>query len=168
MIMQSAFFKLANVIPIDEAIKHLKDSIVKQYGRKGEEIVNMNHKAVDMGIEALVKVDIPESWKDAKDEEVEETTDVPEFIKDVVIPMNRQEGDKLPVSTFVGRETEYFLSTAAYEKRGIAVEVPEWIMENCIQCNQCSYVCPHAVIRPFLLDEEEKKMLQKPLKLRRH
>lgn len=158
MIMQSAFFKLANVIPIDEAIKHLKDSIVKQYGRKGEEIVNMNHKAVDMGIKALVKVDIPESWKDAKDGEVEETTDVPEFIKDVVIPMNRQEGDKLPVSTFVGREDGVFPhGTAAYEKRGIAVEVPEWIMENCIQCNQCSYVCPHAVIRPFLLDEEEKK-----------
>ncbi|GMG96794.1 pyruvate:ferredoxin (flavodoxin) oxidoreductase [Tepidimicrobium xylanilyticum] len=157
MIMQSAFFKLAEVLPIDEAVQRLKDSIEKTYGRKGEEIVNMNFEAVDRGIDALVKVEVPESWKDAVDE-VKEEKEVPEFIKNVVTPMNRQEGDKLPVSTFVGREDGVFPhGTAAYEKRGIAVEVPEWIIDNCIQCNQCSYVCPHAAIRPFLLNEEEKK-----------
>ena len=159
MIMQSAFFKLSEVLPIDEAIKHLKDSIVKQYGRKGEEIVAMNHKAVDQGIGALVKIEVPATWKDEKvAEETACASDMPDFIKDVVIPMTRQEGDKLPVSTFVGREDGVFPhGTSAYEKRGIAVNVPEWNIDNCIQCNQCSYVCPHAAIRPFLVDEEEKK-----------
>src|SRR5690606_11663228 len=104
MIMQSAFFKLANVIPMDDAVKYLKDSIVKSYGKKGEDVVNMNYKAVDKGIDALVKVEIPEDWKNAE-EQVEECAcekDVPDFIKTVLIPMNRQEGDKLPVSTFKG------------------------------------------------------------------
>ncbi len=108
MIMQSAFFKLAEVLPIDEAIKHLKDSIEKTYGRKGEKVVKMNFDAVDRGIDALVKVNIPASWKDAVDEPQEDVKEVPEFIEDVVIPMNRQEGDKLPVSTFVGREDGAF------------------------------------------------------------
>ena len=157
MIMQSAFFKLSNVIPIEDAVKYLKDSIVKEYGRKGEDIVRMNYEAVDRGIDALVKVNVPESWKNAVDEKVEEK-EVPEFIKNVVIPMNRQEGDKLPVSTFVGREDGSWPNgTSAYEKRGIAVFVPEWQIDKCIQCNQCAFVCPHAVIRPFLLNEEEKK-----------
>lgn len=157
MIMQSAFFKLANVIPIDEAVKHLKDSIVESYGRKGEEVVRMNHEAVDKGIESLVKVDVPEAWKDVEAAtETAATEDLPDFIKDVLIPMNRQEGDKLPVSTFVGREDGIFPhGTSAYEKRGIAVNIPEWQLDNCIQCNQCAFVCPHAAIRPFLLDEEE-------------
>ncbi|NLK44051.1 MAG: pyruvate:ferredoxin (flavodoxin) oxidoreductase, partial [Tissierellia bacterium] len=158
MIMQSAFFKLSEVLPIEEAVNHLKKSIVEEYGSKGEDIVNMNYEAVDKGIEALVKVNVPESWKDAKEEEVEDTKEVPEFIKNVLEPMNRQEGDNLPVSAFVGREDGSFPhGTSAYEKRGIAVEVPHWIKENCIQCNQCSLVCPHAVIRPILVDEEEKK-----------
>lgn len=157
MIMQSAFFKLSNVIPIEDAVKYLKDSIVKAYGRKGEDIVRMNYEAVDRGIDALVKVNVPESWKNAVDEKVEEK-EVPDFIKNVVIPMNRQEGDKLPVSTFVGREDGSWPNgTSAYEKRGIAVFVPEWQIDKCIQCNQCAFVCPHAVIRPFLLNEEEKK-----------
>ncbi len=157
MIMQSAFFKLSNVIPIEDAVKYLKDSIVKEYGRKGEDIVRMNYEAVDRGIDALVKVNVPESWKNAVDEKVEEK-EVPDFIKNVVIPMNRQEGDKLPVSTFVGREDGSWPNgTSAYEKRGIAVFVPEWQIDKCIQCNQCAFVCPHAVIRPFLLNEEEKK-----------
>ena len=157
MIMQAAFFKLSNVIPIEDAVKYLKDSIQKAYGRKGDEIVQMNYQAVDRGIDALVKVDVPESWKNAEDEKVEEK-EVPEFIKNVVIPMNRQEGDKLPVSTFVGREDGSWPNgTSAYEKRGIAVLVPEWQIDNCIQCNQCAFVCPHAAIRPFLLNEEEKK-----------
>ncbi|HLR34908.1 MAG TPA: pyruvate:ferredoxin (flavodoxin) oxidoreductase [Tissierellales bacterium] len=159
MIMQSAFFKLANVIPIDEAVKHLKDSIVESYGRKGEEVVQMNYKAVDKGIESLVRIDVPESWKDVEvATETAVTEEAPEFIKDVLIPINRQEGDKLPVSTFVGMEDGVFPhGTAAYEKRGIAVNIPEWQLDNCIQCNQCAFVCPHAAIRPFLLDEEEVK-----------
>lgn len=157
MIMQSAFFKLSNVIPIEDAVKYLKDSILASYGKKGDEIVKMNYEAVDKGINALVKVDVPESWKQAADEEVEEK-EVPDFIKNVVFTMNRQEGDKLPVSTFVGREDGSWPNgTSAYEKRGIAVHVPEWQVDKCIQCNQCALVCPHAVIRPFLLNEEEKK-----------
>ena len=156
MIMQSAFFKLANIIPLEDAIKHLKEAIVANYGDKGDDIIQMNFAAVDQGIERLVEVEIPESWKNAKDEEVVEK-DAPDFIKNVLEPINRQEGDNLPVSTFLGREAgEFPQGTAAYEKRGIAVNVPKWIKENCIQCNQCSYVCPHAVIRPFLLDKEEK------------
>ena len=155
MIMQSAFFKLSNVIPFDEAIDHLKKSIVTDYGNKGEEIVRMNYEAVDKGIDSLVQIDVPESWKNGE-EVSEKEKDLPEFVENVLIPMVRQEGDDLPVSTFVGREDGSFPhGMSAYEKRGIAVDVPRWINENCIQCNQCSYVCPHAVVRPFLLDGEE-------------
>ncbi len=157
MVMQAAFFRLANVLPIDQAIEALKESIVRDYGRKGDHIVEMNYKAVDQGIDALVKIDIPESWAKAEDEKVEDEKEMPDFIREVVMPMNHQEGDSLPVSTFVGREDGVFPhGTSAYEKRGIAVEVPHWIMDNCIQCNQCAYVCPHAVIRPFLVNEEER------------
>lgn len=157
MIMQSAFFKLANVIPIEDAVKYLKDAIDHSYGKKGQKVLDMNYKAVDMGIDALVKVDVPASWKDSV-EEAAADVDVPEFIKKVVEPMNRQEGDSLPVSAFVGREDGHFpMGTSAYEKRGIAVHVPEWQIDKCIQCNQCSYVCPHAAIRPILLTDEEKK-----------
>ncbi|SNX53202.1 pyruvate:ferredoxin (flavodoxin) oxidoreductase [Thermoanaerobacterium sp. RBIITD] len=157
MIMQSAFFKLANIIPIEDAVKHLKEAIVKSYGHKGEKIVNMNYAAVDRGIESLVKVDVPASWADAQDE-VKEIRKAPDFIKNIADVMNRQEGDKLPVSAFTGMEDGTFpMGTAAYEKRGIAVDVPEWQIDNCIQCNQCAYVCPHAAIRPFLLNEDEVK-----------
>lgn len=157
MIMQAAFFKLANVIPIDDAVKYLKGAIVKSYGKKGEAVVNKNYQAVDKGIEALVKVQVPASWKNAEEAAAAET-DAPEFIKKVMIPMNRQEGDSLPVSTFTGIEDGAFpMGTAAYEKRGIAVNVPEWQIENCIQCNQCSFVCPHAAIRPVLATQEELK-----------
>ncbi|MDF2672993.1 MAG: pyruvate:ferredoxin (flavodoxin) oxidoreductase [Clostridiales bacterium] len=157
MIMQSAFFKLANVIPIDEAVKYLKGAIVKSYGKKGEAIVNMNYKAVDKGIEALVKVEVPANWKSAEEAAAAET-DAPAFIKKILVPMNRQEGDSLPVSAFVGIEDGTFpAGTAAYEKRGTAVNIPEWQIENCIQCNQCSFVCPHAAIRPVLANEEEMK-----------
>ena len=155
MIMQSAFFKLADVIPVDDAVKYLKESIVKSYGSKGEKVVNMNNQAVDKGIESLTKIEVPAEWANATDEAVAKK-EIPEFIKNVVIPMNRQAGDDLPVSTFVGRENgEFPAGTAAYEKRGIAVNVPEWISDKCIQCNQCSFVCPHAAIRPFLLNDEE-------------
>ena len=160
MIMQAAFFKIANIIPVDEAITYLKQAVITSYGKKGEKVVNMNNAAIDAGVEAIVKVDVPEDWLYAVDSEVSNIKEVPEFIKDIVNPMNRQEGFELPVSTFVkhGMEDGTFMAgTAAYEKRGIAINVPEWIPENCIQCNQCAVVCPHAAIRPFLLTSEEQE-----------
>lgn len=157
MIMQIAFFKLANVIPLEDAIKYLKEAIVDTYGRKGEKIVQMNHQAVDRGVEGLVKVDIPASWAQSKDDE-ETTKEEPDFVKNIQRTMARMEGDELPTSAFKGMEDGTFpLGTTAYEKRGIAVMIPQWQTDNCIQCNQCSYICPHAVIRPFLLNEEEMK-----------
>ena len=156
MIMQAAFFKLTNVIPIDDAVKYLKEGIEKSYGKKGQNIVDMNCAAVDQGITAIRKVEVPASWADAKDPEGK-TVELPEFIEQILIPMNKQEGDSLPVSAFDGIEDGTFPSgTAAYEKRGVAAHLPEWVPENCIQCNQCSFVCPHAAIRPMLLDEKEK------------
>ncbi|WP_131058263.1 pyruvate:ferredoxin (flavodoxin) oxidoreductase, partial [Clostridioides difficile] len=155
MIMQSAFFKLAEIIPEEDAVKYLKDSIVKAYGKKGEKIVNMNYAAVDAGINALVKVEVPASWENAVDADKGEVKE-PEFIKNILRPMTAQEGNNLPVSTFNGIEDGTFpCGTAAYEKRGIAVDVPEWIIDNCIQCNQCSFICPHSCIRPVLVTEEE-------------
>ncbi|WP_425059865.1 Pyruvate:ferredoxin oxidoreductase [Sporomusa carbonis] len=167
MIMQSAFFKLANIIPLDKAVQYLKDSVIKSYGNKGSKVIEMNNAAIDKGIEALVKVHVPEAWKTA----VNSTTDqaklacacssavekeVPSFIKNILVPMNRQEGDKLPVSAFIDHDDGTFpLGTAAYEKRGIAINVPEWLADHCIQCNQCSYVCSHAAIRPVLVNTEE-------------
>ena len=154
MIMQSAFFKLAEIIPTEEAKEHLKDSIKKAYGKKGEKVVNMNYEAVEKGMNSIVKIEILDSWKMAKDKD--KTVNEPEFIKNILRPMNAQEGDDLPVSAFNGIEDGTFPNgTAAYEKRGVGINVPEWILENCIQCNQCAYVCPHACIRPFLLNEEE-------------
>ena len=157
MIMQSAFFKIANIIPVEEAVKHLKDSVVSSYGKKGEKIVKMNQDAIDKGVESISKIEVPAHWKDAKCND-EGNKNVPDFIKNILEPMNRQEGDKLPVSAFLDIEDGTFpVGTAAYEKRGIAVNVPEWQIDKCIQCNQCSYVCPHAVIRPFLVSDEEVK-----------
>ncbi|SHD77873.1 pyruvate:ferredoxin (flavodoxin) oxidoreductase [Schnuerera ultunensis] len=162
MIMQAAFFKLINVMPIEEAVSHLKEFVQKTYGRKGEEIVKLNYQAIDMGIEGLAKVNIPDNWADIEEVEDEKIKDEPEFIKRIQKPMARHDGDDLPTSAFVGMEDGTFpLGTTAYEKRGIAVMVPQWQTENCIQCNQCSFVCPHAVIRPFLLDEEEKQKAPK-------
>ncbi|WP_252234662.1 pyruvate:ferredoxin (flavodoxin) oxidoreductase [Clostridium sp. ZS1] len=157
MIMQSAFFKLANIIPVEDAVKYLKDSVVTSYGKKGEKVVNMNNAAIDKGVESIVEIKLPEAWKTVKDEEVAPLKNASEFVKNIVVPMNRQEGDSLPVSAFVGMEDGTFeAGTAAFEKRGIAVNVPEWDAEKCIQCNQCSLVCPHASIRPILLNEAEK------------
>ena len=159
MIMQAAFFKLANVIPVDEALELLKKDVVKLYGKKGENVVKMNQTAIDRGVEALVAINYPSSWADVSDlSEAAAAKDVPAFIKNIVEPMNRQEGDKLPVSAFVGMEDGTFpMGTAAYEKRGVAVFVPSWDKTKCIQCNQCSYVCPHAAIRPVLVNEEEAR-----------
>lgn len=157
MVMQSAFFKLADVIPVDEAMQYMKQAVVDTYGSKGEKIVEMNQKALDLGMEALHQVTIPASWANAADEAAAAKQE-PAFISDILHPMNAQEGDNLPVSAFVNREDGHFpMGTSAYEKRGIAVNVPEWIKENCIQCNQCAFVCPHAAIRPFVLDEKEQQ-----------
>jgi len=156
MVMQSAFFKLSQVIPLEDAVKYMKEAIVKSYGKKGENVVKMNYAAVDAGVDALVKVDVPASWKDAVEVMDVVAAQEPDFIKNILRPMNALEGDKLPVSIFNGYENGTFEhGTAAYEKRGIAVNVPEWIKDKCIQCNQCSYVCPHAAIRPVLLTDEE-------------
>ncbi len=164
MICQAAFFKLAEIIPLEDAVKYLKDAVVASYGNKGQKIVDMNNAAIDAGINSLVKIEVPESWKNAVDEKVQ-VKEKPAFITEIVEPMNRQTGDRLPVSAFVGREDGTFeCGTAAYEKREIAVNVPEWQPENCIQCNQCSYVCPHAVIRPFIGTEEDFKNAPATLK----
>ncbi|MDI9389551.1 MAG: pyruvate:ferredoxin (flavodoxin) oxidoreductase, partial [Synergistota bacterium] len=160
MIMQAAFFKLANVIPIDDAVKYMKEAIDESYGRYGEKVVQMNYKAVDAGINALKKIDVPAAWAEATTEPVllsGKPSEIPDFVQDVCMVINAQQGDSVPVSAFLGREDGHFPSgTAAYEKRGVAVNVPEWKADKCIQCNQCSMVCPHAAIRPFLLDEQEQ------------
>jgi len=153
MIMQTAFFKLANVIPVDDAITYLKEQIQKLFGAKGENIVNMNFAAVDNTLDNLVKIDYPSSWATAA-EAAAADADEPDFVKNVMRPMLAQQGDKLPVSAFTP-DGIFPVATTKYEKRGVAINVPEWIMDNCIQCNQCAMVCPHAAIRPVLLTEEE-------------
>jgi pyruvate-ferredoxin/flavodoxin oxidoreductase len=157
MIMQSAFFKLADVIPLEDAVKYLKDSIEETYGRKGQSIVSMNQQAVEQGISSLVQINVPAAWAEAEDNYSETPIkQEPDFVKNIQRRMARHEGDELPVSTFKGIEDGTFPSgTTTYEKRGIAVTIPEWQIDKCIQCNQCSYVCPHATIRPYLLDEQE-------------
>ena len=154
-IMQAAFFKVANVIPYEQAEDEMKKAINNTYGRKGENVVKMNYAAVDRGGQ-VTKVDVPAEWANIVVKKEEDTRDIPAFVREVMEPMLAMKGDDLPVSAFVGREDGTFPSgTTAYEKRGIAVNVPEWQAGECIQCNQCSYVCPHAAIRPFLLTEEE-------------
>jgi pyruvate-ferredoxin/flavodoxin oxidoreductase len=156
-IMQSAFFKIANVIPFEDAMSQMKKAIIKTFGRKGEEIVNMNIAAINRGSD-VIKVEVPAAWANLEIKTTKDTRSIPDFIKNVVEPINSMKGDDLKVSAFAGREDGTFPSgTTVYEKRGIAVHVPEWISANCIQCNQCAYVCPHASIRPFLLDEKEMK-----------
>ncbi len=154
-IMQSAFFKLAEVIPYDLAVEQMKKFIMKSYGKKGENIVNMNYAAVDRGA-AVEKVEVKAEWANLGADAAKCTEGKPEFITKVVEPINSLEGDSLPVSAFTGREDGTWENgTAAFEKRGIAAFLPSWKEENCIQCNQCAFVCPHAAIRPFLATEEE-------------
>ncbi len=155
IVLQSAFFKLANVIPFEDAVEYMRAAVVKSFGAKGEKIVNMNHAAIVEGEKNIKEVSVPADWANAQDvAEVEK--DLPPYIKNVLIPCNKQEGDKIAVSTFMDMVDGHLpQGAAAYEKRGIAVDVPEWIPENCIQCNQCAMVCPHAVIRPFALNAEE-------------
>lgn len=159
MVTQAAFFKLANIIPMEKAVALLKKSVEETYGKKGQNIVDMNNAAIDAGVDALVKVNVPESWKTAVDAETAETEkEVPCYVKNICAPVNAQAGYDLPVSAFVGHEDGTLpAGTAAFEKRGAALFVPHWIPENCIQCNQCSFVCPHATIRPVLATEEEVK-----------
>ncbi|MBK5252939.1 MAG: pyruvate:ferredoxin (flavodoxin) oxidoreductase [Peptostreptococcaceae bacterium] len=160
-VLQTAFFKLANIIPIDEAVGYLKDAIKKTYGRKGDKIVNMNCEAVDAGLGSIHKVVIPAGWDKATDEAV--VTNVKynnafqeKYIKDIMLPTNSMDGDSVPVSAFLDTPDGLLpAGTAAFEKRGVAVEVPTWLPDNCLQCNWCSTVCPHAAIRPFVLTDEE-------------
>ena len=157
-IMQAAFFKIANVIPFEKAVEEMKKAIYKSYGKKGEDIVNMNYAAVDAGGNAVVKVEVPAEWTNIELKPADHGVDMarPEFVRNIVDPINALKGDLLPVSAFNGREDGTWENgTAAWEKRGIAVNVPEWQVDKCIQCNQCAYVCPHAVIRPFLATETE-------------
>ncbi len=156
MIMQAGFFALSKVLPIEDAVKYLKKEVERSYGNKGQDIVDMNNAAIDKGVEMVQEVTVPSSWANAVDAPAEISSEMPDFVRDVLKKMARQEGNDLPVSTFTGREDGSFPGGAtAWEKRGIAIDVPVWIKENCIQCNQCAYVCPHAVIRPSLLDENE-------------
>ncbi|MEA5051675.1 MAG: pyruvate:ferredoxin (flavodoxin) oxidoreductase [Oscillospiraceae bacterium] len=160
-VLQSAFFKLANIIPEADAIKYMKDAATATYGRKGEDIVKMNHDAIDAGADAVVKIDVPAAWKNASgDAAAPKATgprkDLVDFVNDILVPCNLQHGDALPVSTFVGREDGHMpQGSAAYEKRGVAVSVPTWNPDNCIQCNFCAYVCPHAVLRPVAMTADE-------------
>lgn len=155
-IMQSAFFKVSEVIPYDQAVEEMKKAIYKSYGKKGEDVVNKNYAAVDAGGKNVVKVEVPAEWASITVAPKQTDPNRPEFITGIVDSINALEGDNLPVSAFAGREDgTWEAGTAAYEKRGIAANIPAWKPENCIQCNQCAYVCPHAAIRPFLLTEAE-------------
>ena len=159
-ILQSAFFSLAGVIPQDDAIKYMKDAATKSYMKKGQEMVDRNHKAIDLGASAYTRIEVPAEWANASDEAaVDELKGRPELVKqvrEVMEPVGNMNGDSLPVSAFVDyADGQFEQGAAAYEKRGVAVSVPVWDPAKCIQCNQCSYVCPHASIRPFALTEEE-------------
>ena len=155
-ILQSAFFTLAKVMPQEEAIQHMKDAATKSYLKKGQDVVDMNHKAIDAGATAFVKIDVPASWKDAKD-----IADAP-----TMKPVGKMNGDLLPVSAFSDHVDGTFeLGASAYEKRGVAVMVPEWNEETCVGCNKCAFVCPHATIRPFALDENELKAAPSNIKV---
>ena len=159
-ILQSAFFSLAKVMPEADAIRYMKDAATHSYLKKGQDVVDMNHKAIDAGATAYVKVEVPADWANAVDESeaapLEGRPATVKMVKDILVPVDKMDGDSLPVSAFVDHADGTFeLGAAAYEKRGVAVSVPSWDSTKCIQCNQCAYVCPHATIRPFALTAEE-------------
>ena len=161
-ILQSAFFTLAKVMPQADAIQYMKDAATKSYLKKGQDIVDMNHKAIDAGTTAFVKIDVPADWANAVDAEdktvLEGKPELVEQVKNILFPIGRMDGDSLPVSAFKAHiDGQFELGAAAYEKRGVAVSVPAWDETKCIQCNNCAFVCPHATIRPFALTEEEVK-----------
>ncbi|MBO5556027.1 MAG: pyruvate:ferredoxin (flavodoxin) oxidoreductase [Oscillospiraceae bacterium] len=156
-VLQAAFFKLSGVLPIDEAVDYMKQAIVKTYSKKGDKIVNMNCAAIDAGLDHVVKIDVPAAWAELQDQEEVIDPSLPAYIRDIQIPVNNQMGDRIPVSKFMPYADGVSpVETSKYERRGIADNVPVWIAENCIGCNMCSLVCPHAAIRPFLVTEEEK------------
>ena len=154
MVMQTAFFRLADVIPFEEAVKLLKNGIEAAYGKKGPKIVEMNNAAVDKAADAIVEIDVPASWADLADDNAP-SDNAPDYVKNVMRPVLAQKGDDLPVSAF-SEDGTMPLGTARFEKRGVAIMVPEWISDNCIQCNQCAFVCPHSALRPVLVSDEEK------------
>ena len=155
-VLQAAFFKLTNIIPIEDAVKHMKDAIQATYGRLGEKVVNMNYESIDAGVKEVREVKVPADWANAADAPAADLSKLPAFVRDFAMPINALKGEAIPVSAFKGREDGTFeQGTSAYEKRGVAIDIPKWIPENCIQCNRCAYVCPHATIRPFLLTEAE-------------
>ena len=160
-VLQAAFFKIAGIIPEEDAKQYMKDAATKSYSKKGEKIVAMNHAAIDKGMESFHKVNVPEAWKTAEDNRVDtpatgDRADVVEYVNSILKPVNAYQGNKLPVSVFSNHvDGTAPQGSAAYEKRGIAVDVPEWNPANCIQCNFCSLVCPHAVIRPVIMSDEE-------------
>ena len=169
-ILQSAFFKLANVMPIDDAVEFMKAAAKKSYGKKGDAVVEMNYKAIDAGVDAVHKVEVPASWSNPEaDPAPKELTGRPETVKmvrDLMEPISKMDGDSLPVSAFAKNpDGQFEHGAAAYEKRGTAVTVPTWNAEKCIQCNQCAFVCSHATIRPFMLDEAEVKAAPEQTKL---
>lgn len=173
-ILQSAFFTIANIIPVDKAIELMKKAVVKKFSKKGEAVVNANCNGIDRGSKEVVKIDVPESWKDAVDEEKEiaiptNRPEMKDFVKNILHPIDHLHGDDLPVSKFVDRaDGIYPQGSAAFEKRGIAITVPEWDGTKCAQCNLCSMVCPHAVIRPVCLNEEEVKNAPEGTQLVKH
>ena len=173
-ILQSAFFTIANIIPVDKAIELMKKAVVKKFSKKGETIVNANCNGIDRGSKEIVKIDVPESWKNAVDEEKElviptNRPEMKDFVKNILRPIDHLHGDDLPVSKFVDRaDGVYPQGSAAFEKRGIAITVPEWDGTKCAQCNLCSMVCPHAVIRPVCLNEEEVKNAPEGTQLVKH
>ena len=169
-ILQSAFFTLAKVMPQEEAIGYMKDAATKSYMKKGQDVVDCNHRAIDAGATAFVKIDVPAAWLDAKDEadeiKLEGKPELVKMVKDVLIPVDKMDGDSLPVSAFTPYvDGQFELGAAAYEKRGVAVTVPEWDANKCIQCNNCAFVCPHATIRPFALSAEEAEKAPAAAKL---
>ncbi|MBR6413984.1 MAG: pyruvate:ferredoxin (flavodoxin) oxidoreductase, partial [Oscillospiraceae bacterium] len=169
-ILQSAFFTLAKVMPQEEAIGYMKDAATKSYMKKGQDVVDCNHRAIDAGATAFVKIDVPASWLDAKDEtdelKLEGKPELVKMVKDVLIPVDKMDGDSLPVSAFTPYvDGQFELGASAYEKRGVAVTVPEWDANKCIQCNNCAFVCPHATIRPFALSAEEAEKAPADAKL---
>lgn len=170
-ILQAAFFKLSGILPKEEGMRFMKEAARQAYLKKGEKIVEMNYRAIERGMEEVRKIEVPEHWKEAEEEPldtelIEDRAELLEFVEKIQKPLEKQEGDKLPVSAFLDRQEGSVPSgSAAHERRNVSVEIPFWKPENCIQCNRCAYVCPHAVIRPFVLNEEEQKKATEGMKV---
>lgn len=157
-VLQAAFFKISKLMDVDKALEHMKEAARKAYFAKGSKVVNMNVEAIDEGANNVIEIKVPDSWKNCTDEREPDSPDLPDVVRNILFPINRQKGDDLPVSTFKGYEDGTIdVGLTAYEKRAIAVNVPEWDSSKCLQCNQCSFVCPHAAIRPYIVSKEEVK-----------